>query len=257
MEVGLLGPLQVVGAPLPDRPAQRRVLALLALEVGRSVDRSVLVDRLWDAPPRTAVNTLQAHVSGLRRQLGDRVVWCGTGYRLDLPESAVDAPCFTAAADHVRTLVRAGAWTPALDEAEAALRLWRGDPVPELDGCLAVEPTRVRLQVRHGELRRTVCRALLELDEPDAACAELECLAEEVPHDEAVWAMLMAARARAGRRVAALEAFHTARSALAEVGCAPGARLATLQHAILTDGLVRPLAARGIPVPLADRALAG
>lgn len=251
MEVGLLGPLQLVGAPLPDRPAQRRVLALLALEVGRSVSSEVLVDRLWaDDPPRTAVNTLQAHVSGLRRQLGDRVARCGAGYRLDLPESAVDVGRFTAAADRTRTHVRGGAWAAAHEEADDALRLWRGDPVPELEGCLDVEPTRVRLRARHEELRRTLCRALLELDEPDAACTELECLAEEAPHDEAVWALLMTARARAGRRVAALEAFHAARSALEEVGCAPGTRLASLQRAILAEGVALTRPTRGVPVPL-------
>ena len=249
MEIAILGPLAVVGAPLPERPAQRRVLAMLALEVGRPVDREVLVDRLWgDAPPRTAVNTLQVHVSGLRRLFGDRVVRSGTGYCLDLPEHAVDAPRFTAAADRARAHAGAGAWASAHDEAVAALRLWRGDPLPELDGCLDVGPVRVRLEARREELRRTACRALLALDQPDAACAELASLAEEAPHDEAVWALLMMARARAGRRVAALEAFHSARVALAEVGCAPGPRLADLQRAILLDAGVGPRGGRGVPV---------
>lgn len=245
MEVGLLGPLQVVGAPLPDRPAQRRVLALLALEVGRPVDRSVLVDRLWDAPPATAVNTLQVHVSGLRRQLGDRVVRCGTGYRLELPGEAVDVVRFEQAARAVRSHVRAGAWERALPLAESALRLWRGEPVPELGDTLAVAPRRVHLSRLRDMLDRSVARAWLELGDAPSAVLELERLADASPHDEGLWALLMLARARAGRRVAALDAFHDARRALAEVGCDPGGDLVGLQRAILA-GAFEPVAA---PVP--------
>lgn len=246
IEVACLGPLAVRGAPRPDRPAQRRVLVALALDVGHLVDRATLVERLWDGcPPATAVNTLQVHVSGLRRCLGEVVVRDGAGYRLALAREAVDLVRFEHAAGTVRAHVRAGAWEDALALAESALRLWRGEPVPELGDTLAVSPRRVHLGRLRDMLDRTVARAWLELGDAPSAVVELERLADASPHDEGLWALLMLARARAGRRVAALDAFHDARRALAEVGCDPGGDLVGLQQAILAGAF----ASTAAPVP--------
>src|SRR5215475_8872638 len=49
---------------------QRLVFAVLALEVGRSVDMARLVDLAWpEEPPRTAQHAIQVCVSGLRSAL--------------------------------------------------------------------------------------------------------------------------------------------------------------------------------------------
>ena len=81
------------------------LLVLLALDVGRTVSATRLVDALYPDPPPTVDNALQQLVSKLRRLLGAdgpaRVLTRGPGYCLDAPAEAVDALRF-------EELVRAG-----------------------------------------------------------------------------------------------------------------------------------------------------
>ena len=89
MQVRLLGPVDVVvdDATRPVRGLRRMaVLATLALGCGEVVSTGRLVDVVWgEAAPTTAVNTLQSHVSFLRRVLGSKAAiraWpCGAGGR--------------------------------------------------------------------------------------------------------------------------------------------------------------------------------
>lgn len=73
MEVRLLGPIAIEGngAQATLGGSQRRaVVALLALAEGRVVSVDALVEALWgERPPPTAVNTVQVHVSALRKAL--------------------------------------------------------------------------------------------------------------------------------------------------------------------------------------------
>jgi DNA-binding SARP family transcriptional activator len=72
--IRLLGPLavEVDGEPVRLGSAkQRALLAQLALHGGRVAELAELVAGLWgEDPPATAVNTIQVHVSALRRALG-------------------------------------------------------------------------------------------------------------------------------------------------------------------------------------------
>ena len=69
----LLGPLAVSvdGEPTPLGGQKRRaLLAALLLEPNRIVSRDRLIDALWgEDPPDTARNTIQVHVSQLRKLL--------------------------------------------------------------------------------------------------------------------------------------------------------------------------------------------
>jgi hypothetical protein len=72
MELRLLGPVEVLagGRSLPVGVPQRRaVLAALAVDVGRLVNRETLIDRVWDEPSARAVATVYVHVTHLRRML--------------------------------------------------------------------------------------------------------------------------------------------------------------------------------------------
>ena len=73
MDLRLLGPLEV---RLEDGPVelgprkQRAVLAMLALEPGRTVSADRLAEGLWgDSPPPSAAKMVQLYVSHLRRAL--------------------------------------------------------------------------------------------------------------------------------------------------------------------------------------------
>src|SRR4051794_39892583 len=109
VRITLLGSVNVTDAPEdlahtgPGRPTstvypltgQRRqaILALLALHRGELVSTDRLLDAVWDDdPPATAVNTLQAHISYLRRALGSReaIVARPPGYVLHVAPKVVD-----------------------------------------------------------------------------------------------------------------------------------------------------------------------
>lgn len=72
MFFGVLGPLVVEhgGLPVPLGAKQRLVLAMLLMNAGRPVSVDRLIDGVWgEEPPDSAVNTLQVHISQLRRSL--------------------------------------------------------------------------------------------------------------------------------------------------------------------------------------------
>ena len=69
---GVLGPLLVEHGTqtLALRSRQRVILAMLLMNSGRAVSVDRLIDGLWgDSPPDSSVNTLQVHISQLRRAL--------------------------------------------------------------------------------------------------------------------------------------------------------------------------------------------
>jgi two-component system, OmpR family, response regulator RegX3 len=83
------------GAPLQLSRKEFDVLALLATEEGRVVTRERLLEEVWGTTWFGSTKTLDVHVSGLRRKLGDdpsasaylRTVR-GVGFRLAAPEDA-------------------------------------------------------------------------------------------------------------------------------------------------------------------------
>jgi DNA-binding response OmpR family regulator len=81
------------GAPLELSRKEFDVLALLAREQGRVVTRERLLEDVWDTTWFGSTKTLDVHVSGLRRKLGDdpsspRYLHTvrGVGFRLTPPE---------------------------------------------------------------------------------------------------------------------------------------------------------------------------
>ena len=106
MEIRFLGPFDVVDADEPIAVGggrQRALLAILALHAGEVVPVGQLIDELWpDDPPDSALNTLQAYVSRLRKALrpikrrGEAILFEHGGYRLDISHDAIDAHRFRA-----------------------------------------------------------------------------------------------------------------------------------------------------------------
>src|SRR3954464_1844583 len=98
MDLRLLGPieLRLDGRPIELGPRkQRAVLAMLALEPGRTVSADRLAEGLWgDEPPPSGGKMVQLYVSHLRRMFagnGVSIVTRGRGYELQLPDGEVDA----------------------------------------------------------------------------------------------------------------------------------------------------------------------
>jgi DNA-binding SARP family transcriptional activator len=110
------------------------VLAVLALRYGEVVSTGRLVDIVWgESAPPTVVNTLQAHVSYLRRVLGSKEVIRvrSPGYVLDLGAGDTDVQL-------AGRLLRQGTWSAdpvhGARLLETALALWRGRPLADLVG---------------------------------------------------------------------------------------------------------------------------
>src|SRR3954453_20742882 len=98
MDLRLLGPIQLRldGRQIELGPRkQRAVLAMLALEAGRTVSADRLAEGLWgDRLPPSAAKMVQLYVSHLRRVLdgdGVRIVTRGRGYELQFVDGEVDA----------------------------------------------------------------------------------------------------------------------------------------------------------------------
>ena len=77
-------------------PKQRALAAVLLLSANEVVARERLIDELWGGtPPRSAAQSLQVYVHGLRQALGaDRIETHGTGYRLRVEPGELDVERF-------------------------------------------------------------------------------------------------------------------------------------------------------------------
>ena len=131
VRVRLLGPVDVMvdGRLRPVRGLRRRaVLATLALHGGETVGTSRLVDAVWgQTAPSTALNTLQSHVSYLRKVLGSKAAILARppGYVLGLGGDGTDVQL---AERLLRQGMRAADPVQGVRDLREALALWRGRP---------------------------------------------------------------------------------------------------------------------------------
>jgi predicted ATPase/DNA-binding SARP family transcriptional activator/tetratricopeptide (TPR) repeat protein len=216
---------------------QRVVLAALLLQRSRPVSADHLVELVWGAEvPPSAVGTLQAYLSRLRRALGDAVLARdGGGYRVHLGDGQLDIPRFELLVVEAEAATDAGDHAAAAHSYGRALALWRGD---RFLGELGSEPFARAEATRLEQLRLHALRsridAELQLGHHDAVAAELDALVRTYPYDEHLLEQFMLATYRSGRPVAALQAYRTgARLLREEVGVEPGSRLRALEQRIL------------------------
>ncbi len=253
MEFGILGPLSVSGRDGPVRVPggrQRELLALLIIGAGRSLHADRLVDQLWgEQLPANPANALQQQVFGLRRLLepiagGDVLQTRDGGYRLAVPDDAVDARRFE---QLVRTGGAAGA-AGAHDEAATvlteALCLWRGDALQGLDRTWArSEAGRLEELRLVGSEERVA--AGLALGRHADQVAELEALVAAHPLRERLRGQLMVALAGSGRQAEALRVYTDTRELLAEeLGVDPSPQLQRVHADVLAQRIAVPGAAR-------------
>ncbi|HEU5149577.1 MAG TPA: BTAD domain-containing putative transcriptional regulator [Iamia sp.] len=236
----LLGPVEVDvgGEPLGLRARlPRHLLVALALQPGRVVGTDALVTALWgDAPPDSALGTLQSYVSTLRRALGDRdrtqpvLDRRGDGYVLVVPPDAVDTVRFEQLAGAARRAEPAEAHELLVE----ALALWRGPALADV----ASEPFARAAAARLDELRVSAEAARIDaglaLGRHAELVPEIEALVAAHPLREGLTAQLMVALYRSGRQADALRAFERTRTALLEeLGISPSAELVALEGAVL------------------------
>ncbi|HEY2794253.1 MAG TPA: BTAD domain-containing putative transcriptional regulator, partial [Micromonosporaceae bacterium] len=231
MQITLLGPLEVrsgSGEPCPVSGARlARLLSVLALQPGRVVSTTAIVDAVWgDEPPAEPGNAVQALVSRLRRAApGLSVASRAQGYLLDIDRDAVDAIRF-------ERLTR----TDDADQLRTALDLWRGPALIDAGDAAFAVAARARLdELRLVALQKRIAADLRDGSQ-ESPVSELEGLVATYPLREPLVVLLMRAHRAAGDRGRALATFDDARRRLAdELGIAPSAELAAEHLAILRD----------------------
>jgi DNA-binding SARP family transcriptional activator len=144
VEFCLLGPLAVRrgGTPVPvPRGKQRAVLAALLLNAGRVVSLDELAAALWGpAPPPSAPASVRNYVKRLRHALGEtgwsRISTQLHGYLIRADPGELDISRFETLLTAAQASARNEAWETAAAQARSALRLWRGEPLADLESGL-------------------------------------------------------------------------------------------------------------------------
>ncbi|WP_433278403.1 BTAD domain-containing putative transcriptional regulator [Pseudonocardia xinjiangensis] len=242
MRITLLGAVEVWpdgtdhgGDPGPvplGGPRLRGLLARLALDAGRAVAASELVDDLWgETPPDAAVNALQALVSRLRRAIGaDLVDTAARGYRLRVPPDAVDALRFTA----LVTAADAAGETEAHTLLGQAVALWDGPALADVLDLPFARPVAHRLTERRAVAVERRARLGLRLGNAAAEIDALRVQLDAAPLRESTAVLLARALHADGRQADALAVLDGTRSRLAdELGVDPGAELEAARLAVL------------------------
>ncbi|GAA1981443.1 BTAD domain-containing putative transcriptional regulator [Catenulispora subtropica] len=256
MTVSILGPLEVRvdGAPVSLGGARLRTLITrLALDPGRAVTSSALIDALWaDEPPDGAANALQSLISRVRKSLGDPALLASTpggGYRLAIAPESVDAIRFESLFRSGREALRADDPSAARQTLRDALALWRGPALADVaDAPFATAPA-----ARLDELRLAALidrlDAELRLGHSAEALAELEALGAEHPLRENIAALHVKALYAVGRQAEALAVYENVRRALADqLGIDPSKELAEVHLAVLrSDPALTPPTADQTP----------
>jgi DNA-binding SARP family transcriptional activator len=152
MEFGLLGPLTVRlgGTEVPVPPGkQRALLAALLLSANRPVRADELIEALWGpSPPASARATMQSYVMRLRKSLGGghgRIATQPGGYLISVAAGELDVSRFEVLLESARAAARDGSWDQAATQAGAALALWRGEPLADVESELLALRERPRL----------------------------------------------------------------------------------------------------------------
>ena len=250
-ELRLLGPVEIRsgdGSVLAGEPRRLAVLAALAVDAGRVVPATTLIDRVWgDDPPGQATRTLGTYITRIRRMLEQSfrdspvtVASHSGGYRLTAARDQVDLFRFRDLVVRAREPGRSPQSRVELLRQSVALH--RGDPLTGVSGAWA---TRTRDQLT-GELltaRAQWAEAELAVGNAMAVLAPLTTLVDAHPLVEPLVVALVRALVAAGRPTEALERCRLHQQRLADgYGTDPSPELMALYESVLR-GDRRPVAA--------------
>jgi DNA-binding SARP family transcriptional activator len=282
----VLGPLEVWRGPGErvriDQRKKRALLLTLLLHAGRWTSVEEMRLALWqDEAPRSALGNIKTYLSELRHTLptpvGEPVVPAsiravgpraavlrrpvGPGriesrpgeYRLIVAPDEIDVVRFERAVERGRVAARAGRPAQAAELLEQALGWWRGSAFDELPAEVGGAES-LRLEEARWSAREALIDARLALGEHDRVLPGLRALAVEYPTRERLWAQLLVALERSGRRAEALREYRGLyRRMVTELGIEPGAELRRVHQEVLDParGWSRsPSQPTGLPAPL-------
>jgi predicted ATPase/DNA-binding SARP family transcriptional activator len=241
VELRVLGPVELAddeGGPVALPAKQRRVLAALAVDPGKTRTVDCLTDATWGRPsPRNPAKALQLYVSRLRKVLpaGIRIRTDSAGYLLELDDDILDAARFERLLSEAEVALQEGNARLAASMLGRALLIWRGPAFGELgyEDFARAETERLEELRLHATEERLDAR--LQLGAHTVLLAELRELAVAHPLRERIQAQLMTALYRSGQQSQALDVYGAVQARLRDqLGLDPGPELRELQRRVLT-----------------------
>lgn len=246
MHVKVLGPIEVFRDNRVIQPAgagQRTLLAALALEHGRVVMVDRLIDVLWDtAPPASARTRIQAHISAIRRAVGQPgrrgagpLLTAPAGYALSGEGVQLDLTIFSGLTAKGRVASESGQHAVASELFGSALALWRGPAFADITAPA------IRAAARPVDEQRLLtveakAEADLAVGRCDTVVSELSAWVTAQPLRERLRALLMTGFYRLGCRSDALSLYREGRQIMiTELGIEPSLQLRDLHQRILIE----------------------
>jgi peptide/nickel transport system substrate-binding protein len=231
----------------------RALLAILLLHRNQVVSSDRLIDGLWgESPPATALPTLRAYVSRLRKSLNDSgneshaargsapdathsvLLTRGSGYVLQVAPGELDLERFLELADRGRDALAAKNANEAASVLREALGLWRGPALEDFAYDTFAQDAIAQLEEFHFATVEDRIDADLAIGRARQLVGELRELVSRHPLRERLRRQLMLALYRSARQAEALEVFQEFRRALSEeLGLEPGPAIQQLELSIL------------------------
>lgn len=235
--------MHVAGRGLAITGRQRELLAALLLRPNAIVSGGELVEDVWpDSHAAGLGHRLHTCVGRLRKSLApdaaERIVTREPGYLLLVEPGELDAERFDALCAECGDAACCQDWRRVLDASDAALSLWRGEPLLDI----AVLPGRGDAASYYNEQLLHVLEhrmdALIGLRRYAEAAAYLDKLVRRHPLRERFTAQRMTALSLDGRRAEALLVYRSARRSLVDtLGIEPGVDVKLLHQLILEGSL--------------------
>lgn len=230
----------------------RRVLALLVLRANQVVHPDSLIEELWgQAPPKSAITTLQTYIYHLRKVFVEEGLDASSGrellvtrlpgYTLQVPRNGLDCEVFDRLVRDGSDLLERGSYACAASLLQEALSLWTGPALANVSLGSELEAHVVALEERRMHALQLRIQADMEMGRHRELIGELRLLTATYPLNEWFSSQLITALAQTGRRSDALSAYHKMRAVLrSELGLEPSPDLERVQRDVLTQAASPP-----------------
>lgn len=270
MRISVLGPMMIThddrAVVLPSAPKCKQLLALFLLNVNTLVTADACVEELWhEAPPKSALSTLQTYVLQIRRSLrsvpspssarAEPLITRNRGYLFTADPEHVDHLRFEHITAEARQAVRKGDDELASRRFIEALDLWRGPVAADVRPGPLTAAHRVGLEEARLSALEQRIEADLRLGRHRLLLDELDDLVVQYPEHENICAQYMIALSRSGQVDRALEVYRELRDRLVgKLGLEPSQALHELSAQLHNPDLAPYAQYRHSPGPAtADR----